>query len=174
MTFKNGKTRYIVIVAFVVVVFVSYLFTLIRLQLVDGEYYQEQSEQKIYSTETITASRGSIYDCNGVSLVTNTTGYCIKFTRALMPKEQQNDIIYRLICLMEENDAAYYDRLPLAATAPYGYTTNDAEDASVKKLLKTLELDGYPTAETVFAALVEEYELEGYEPDAQRKIAGVR
>lgn len=174
MTSRNGNTRQIVIVAAVAVVFVSYLFTLIRLQLVDGEYYKEQSEQKIYSTETITASRGSIYDCNGVSLVTNTTGYCIKFTRALMPKEEQNDIIYRLIRLMEEHNAGYYDRLPLAMTAPYGYTTDNAEDAAIKKLFKTLDLEGIPTAEAVFAALVEEYDLEEYTKDAQRKIAGVR
>ncbi len=173
MTFKNGKLRYALTVAAVVLVFVSYLITLIRLQLVDGEYYKEQSEQKIYSTETITASRGSIYDCNGVSLVTNTTGYCIKFTRALMPREQQNDIILRLIRLMEQYQAGYFDRLPLAAEAPYGYTAG-AEDAALRQLFKTLKLEGAPTAGETFAALVEEFELEQYTPEEQRKIAGVR
>ncbi|MBQ7935794.1 MAG: hypothetical protein IJ333_05540 [Clostridia bacterium] len=173
MTFKNGKTRYILVVAAVVLVFVSYLITLIRLQLVNGDYYKEQSEKKIYSTETITASRGSIYDRNGVSLVTNTTGYCIKFTRALMPKAEQNDIILRLIRLMEQHGAGYYDRLPMAAEAPFAYTA-EVTDASVKKLFKTLDLDGIPTAEVTFAALVEEYDLEDYTPEEQRKIAGVR
>ena len=173
MTFKNGKLRYALVIAAVVLVFVSYLITLVRLQLVDGEYYQEQSEQKIYSTETITASRGSIYDCNGVSLVTNTTGYCIKFTRALMPRDQQNDIILRLIRLMEQYNAGYYDRLPMAMDAPYGYTTA-ADDASLTQLFKTLKLESTPTAEETFAALVEEFELENYTPEEQRKIAGVR
>lgn len=102
MSLKNSKFRYILVIAVVALVFVSYIFTLMRLQLVNGDYYKEQSEKKIYSTETITASRGSIYDCNGRSLVTNTTGYCIKFTRALMPKEKQNDIILSLIRLMEQ------------------------------------------------------------------------
>ena len=173
MTLKNGKVRYALVVAAVVLVFVSYLITLVRLQLVNGEYYKEQSEKKIYSTETITASRGSIYDCNGVSLVTNTTGYCIKFTRALMPKAEQNDIILRLIRLMEQHGASYYDRLPMAAEAPFAYTAEET-DASLKKLFKTLDLEGTPTAEVTFAALVKEYDLEDYTPEEQRKIAGVR
>ena len=74
MTFKNGKVRAILVVAAVVLVFFCYLIALMRLQLVNGDYYKEQSTKKIYSTETITASRGGIYDCNGVSLVNNTTG----------------------------------------------------------------------------------------------------
>ncbi len=173
MTFKNGKARGIIVVAVVLLVFFSYLVTLIRLQLVDGDYYKEQSEKKIYSTETITASRGSIYDCNGVSLVTNTTGYCVKFTRALMPKAQQNDIILQLIQLMEEHQAEYYDRLPLTKAEPFTYTAS-FEDAVVSKLIKTLKLQGVPTEQEIMAALVEEFDLEGYTPLEQRKIAGVR
>lgn len=172
MSFKNGRFRYILVIALVLLVFISYLFTLIRLQLVNGDYYKEQSEQKIYSTETITASRGSIFDCNGVSLVTNTTGYCIKFTRALMPRNRQNDIVLALIRLMEQYDASYYDRLPLAAEAPFGYTSED--EATLTRLWKTLNLKGTPTAEEVLAALVKEYDLEDYTPEEQRKLAGVR
>lgn len=62
MSLKNSKFRYILVIAVVALVFVSYIFTLMRLQLVNGDYYKEQSEKKIYSTETITASRGSIYE----------------------------------------------------------------------------------------------------------------
>lgn len=174
MSLKNSKFRYILVIAVVALVFVSYIFTLMRLQLVNGDYYKEQSEKKIYSTETITASRGSIYDCNGRSLVTNTTGYCIKFTRALMPKEKQNDIILSLIRLMEQYEAAYYDRLPLAQEAPYGYTTDDMEDAALKNLWEKLKLKNTPSAEETFAALVKSYKLADYTPEEQRKIAGVR
>ncbi len=174
MTFKNGRTRAIIVVAAVALVFFCYLIALIRLQLVNGDYYKEQSTKKIYSTETITASRGGIYDCNGVSLVSNTTGFCIKFTRALMPKAQQNDIILRLIRLMEEQDASYYDRLPLEKTAPFAYTIEDPNDAAMKKLFSTLKLKNFPTAETVMAELVDKYDLEDYTPAEQRLIAGVR
>ncbi len=174
MTFKNGKFRAILVVALVVLVFFCYLVTMIRLQLVNGDYYKEQSKQKIYSTETITASRGSIYDCNGVSLVSNTTGYCIKFTRALMPAEQQNDIILSLIGLMEEHKAAYYDHLPLSATEPFQWTNTDYSSKEMKALLSTLKLEGTPSAAEAMEALIKKYDLEEYSPADQRKIAGVR
>ncbi len=174
MTFKNGRTRSILVAAAVALVFFCYLIALIRLQLVHGDDYKQQSTQKIYSTENITASRGSIYDCNGVSLVGNTTGFCLKFTRALMPKAQQNDIILRLIRLMEEHEASYYDRLPITKTLPFAYTTEDPADAGLKKLFSTLKLKNQPTAETAMAALIEKYDLQDYSPEEQRLIAGVR
>lgn len=174
MKFKDSRFRYLIIIAAVLLVFISYIITLLRLQVVHGDYYKEQSNQKIYSTETITASRGSIYDCNGVSLVTNKTGYCIRFTRALMPKEDQNDIILRLITLMEDHGETYHDRLPLTKKEPFIYNTTDMNDRSVGRLWETMELEGTPTPEESFAALVEAYELEDYTKEQQRKIAGVR
>lgn len=171
---KNSRYRYPIIIGAVLVVFISYVFTLIRLQLVQGEYYKEQSSQKIYSTENLTASRGSIYDCNGVSLVTNTTGYCIRFTRALMPKAEQNDIILSLITLLEEHETAYYDRLPLTKSEPISYTTSDMKDSALTRLWKVAKLSGTPSAKESFSALVEKYDLEGYTKEEQRKIAGVR
>ena len=46
MSLKNSKFRYILVIAVVALVFVSYIFTLMRLQLVNGDYYKEQSEKK--------------------------------------------------------------------------------------------------------------------------------
>ena len=174
MTFKNGKVRFIVAIATVIAVFFCYVIALIRLQLVNGDEYKQQSKQKIYSTENITASRGSIYDCNGVSLVTNTTGYCIKFTRALLPEDRQNDIILALIELMEEHNCAYNDHLPLSKTAPYGYTAEDLNDKTIQTLWKTLKAKEELTAPQAMEGLIEKYDLQKFTPDQQRKIAGVR
>lgn len=171
---KNSKYRYPIVIGVVFLVFISYVFTLIRLQLVNGDYYKEQSTQKIYSTENLTASRGSIFDCNGVSLVTNTTGYCVRFTRALMPKEEQNDIILSLISLLEEHKTTYHDRLPLTKEEPFSYTASDMKDSALTRLWKTAKLSGTPSAEESFSALVEKYDLAGYTKAEQRKIAGVR
>lgn len=174
MTYKQGRFRVLLVVAFVSLIFFSYIVAMIRLQLVNGEYYKELSSQKIYSTENITASRGSIYDCNGISLVTNTTGYCIKFTRALLPADGQNDIILSLIRLTEAHGCSYYDSLPLSKKAPYSYATNSTDENGIKKLLLTLDLKGTATAEEAMAALIEKFELEQYSAEEQRLIAGVR
>ncbi len=174
MTFKNGKFRAILAATIIVLVFFCYIITLIRLQLVNGDEYKQQSKQKIYSTENITASRGSIYDCNGVSLVTNTTGYCIKFTRALLPEEQQNDIILKLIELMEKHQCSYNDHLPLTAEAPFSYTVKDLNDQTIQTLWKTLKAEGKLTAAQAMEGLIEKYDLQKFTPEQQRKIAGVR
>ena len=174
MTFKQGRFRVMLVVAFVSLIFFSYVIAMIRLQLVNGDYYKEQSEQKIYSTETITASRGSIYDCNGVSLVTNTTGYCIRFTRAMMPTDSQNDIILSLIRLTQEHKCSYYDSLPITLRAPYEYTSEIAEGNTPKKLFSTLDIPGTSSAEETMAALIEKFELEDYAAEEQRLLAGVR
>ncbi len=174
MTFKNGKFRAILAVAFIVLVFFCYLIALIRLQLVNGDEYKQQSKQKIYSTENITASRGSIYDCNGVSLVTNTTGYCIKFTRALLPEGQENEIILKLIELMEEHHCSYNDHLPISTDTPYQYTVKDLHDKTIQTLWKTLDAEGSLTAAQAMEGLIEKYDLQEFSPAQQRKIAGVR
>ncbi len=173
MTFKTGKMRAILVSAAVILVFFCYIIALIRLQLVHGDYYKQESEKKIYSTENITASRGGIYDCNGVSLVANTTGYCVRFTRALMPKEEQNTIILELINLMNKHKAPYHDNLPLSKKAPFAFTA-EKNDPALQKLLKALELEGAPSAKEVMAALIEEFDLEAFAPEEQRLLAGVR
>ncbi len=174
MTFKNSKFRAILAASIIVLVFFCYIIALIRLQLVNGDEYKQQSKQKIYSTENITASRGSIYDCNGVSLVTNTTGYCIKFTRALLPEERQNDIILALIELMEEHQCSYNDHLPLSADTPYQYTVKDLHDKTIQTLWKTLKAEKSLTADQAMEKLIKKYDLQEFTPEQQRKIAGVR
>ena len=54
--------------------------------------------------------------------------------------------------------------------APYEFKV----DESTKKLISTLDLADYATAQNCFSRLVERYELEDYEADEQRKIMGVR
>ena len=48
-----------------------FLIQLFNLQVINGVSYREQAENKIVRTESISASRGEIYDRNGVLLATN-------------------------------------------------------------------------------------------------------
>ena len=53
---------------------------------------------------------------------------------------------------------------------PYIYIEGEKTD----KLLKTLDLANYATAENCFDAMVKKYKLEGYQKSEQRIIMGVR
>ena len=92
MNFKDGRLRFIALIVFVIAIFIAYGGALFKMQIIDTDYYKEQSQKKIYSTETIAASRGNITDRNGKLLVTNETVYTIKFSRALLPTDSQNEI----------------------------------------------------------------------------------
>ena len=95
------------------------------MQILDNNYYKEQSAKRIYSTETITASRGNIYDRNGQLLVTNETVYTLKISRSLLPTDRQNEIILNLCKLLTSKGEDYFDTLPFTTEAPFAFTNTE-------------------------------------------------
>lgn len=75
MSFLSGSTLawLVLFVSFFVLVFQS-----LRVQLFQGPYYRELSEQNRVRTKFIRAPRGTIYDRNGAPLVINIPGYLEK------------------------------------------------------------------------------------------------
>lgn len=176
MNLRDGNVRFIALILIVVVIFVAYGGKLYKMQIIDGEYYKEQSEKKIYSTENITASRGNITDRNGQLLVTNETVYTIKFSRAMLPKSEQNDIILRLVQLVTPFGEKYNDTLPISSEAPFYYVLND--DTSQKRIDSLVEkfgLDGTATAADIMQHLIAEYKIDtALTTNEKRIVAGVR
>lgn len=120
-------------------------------------------------TAVIKAPRGEILDRYGRQIAVNRDGYNIVFNKAYV-KDNINTIIVSLINLAEDYHTEWIDKLPITATAPYTYTEGEKTD----KLLKTLNLAKYATAENCFDEMVKRYKLEGFSEDDQRKIMGVR
>ena len=44
MNLKNGIVRYASLIAFTAVIFAAYAFCLFKMQIIDNDYYKEQSE----------------------------------------------------------------------------------------------------------------------------------
>lgn len=117
----------------------------------------------------IKAPRGEILDRYGRQIAVNRDGYNIIFNKAYV-KDNLNTIILTLINLAAEYEAPYTDKLPITADSPYTYIEGKKND----KLLKTLELANYATAQNCFDEMVKRYKLEGFSKTDQRKIMGVR
>lgn len=176
MNLRDGRLRYAALIAIALTVFGAYLFVLFKMQVVNGEYYRSQSEQKIYSTESITASRGNIYDRNGKLLVTNETVYTVKLSRAIMPAGRINDTVLYLCGLFAAKGEEYYDSLPISEGAPYSFTAED-EDAEkrVAALKERFDLGGDGTAAQVMEQLIKKYKIDtSLSTRDKRMIAGVR
>ena len=120
-------------------------------------------------TAVIKAPRGEIVDRYGRQIAINRDGYNVVFNKAYV-KEDINDTILAVLKLCKEYDTDWKDDLPLSAKSPYGFKKGE----STEKLLSTLNLAHYATAENCFDALVEKFKLQDYSKSQQRKIMGVR
>ncbi len=176
MNLKDGSARFYTFIIVSVCIFAAYVFVLFKMQIIDTQYYKEQSESKIYSTETISASRGNICDRNGQLLVTNETVYTIRFSRALLPTQSQDSIILSLCSLLRNSNESYYDTLPISDSAPYSFTyENDTSEKQIIDLLETLKLPSDATAAQVMEQLIKKYKIDtSLTTEQKRIIAGVR
>ena len=61
----------------ILVGFVTLILRLFQLQILDGEFYKSRAESQQMQQTTITASRGTIYDCNMTVLAQSATAWTI-------------------------------------------------------------------------------------------------
>ncbi|MDD3261541.1 MAG: hypothetical protein PHU79_06500, partial [Oscillospiraceae bacterium] len=82
-TSRIWRRTTIVLVVLIVLGFGTVLFSLVKLQLVDGEKLKSQAVENQLKDTTITAQRGTIYDCNMKKLAQSATVWKV----ALAPAE---------------------------------------------------------------------------------------
>ena len=75
------ENRELVLSIFLILIAIIFIIQLFNIQIINGASYREQAENKIVRTETISASRGEIYDRNGVLLATNELTYNVEIYR---------------------------------------------------------------------------------------------
>ncbi len=165
---KKRQTPLIILSILLVLVIIIYSVRIFSIQVLNHEKYSSVAGSATVRTAVLKAPRGEILDRCGRQIAVNRDGYNIVFNKAYT-KENLNDVILSLINLLEKNSTPWLDSLPMDTTAPYGFNGEDT-----KKLIKTLDLAHYATAENCFVQMAERYKLQEYTPDEQRKIMGVR
>ncbi len=99
------------------VLFVFGLFVMIKLvniQLVDGAYYREKAEQRLFKNFVIPANRGNLYDSNMNLLATSVPKYDVRFDAVTVKNEVfQENIAPLSEALSKEfgKSTAYYNKL---------------------------------------------------------------
>ncbi len=183
---KNFRYRLIALGVFFALVLIWVIAAMFNAQLVHGDDYLAQSVRTSASVETVEASRGIITDRNGKVLVSNRAIYTLEFDASLVPAEELNSALTRLLALLEQNGVERRDLLPLTREAPFSY---DFTPAQGKKLIKYLggeklinsafiTEENFPTAlpaPTLLSKLRELYEIDPALSDAQaRPLVGMR
>ena len=171
MPFKRKhQTALTVLSILLILVILLYTARIYSIQIVKSSKYSSAAQgSTAVRTSVLKAPRGEILDSYGRQIAVNRDGYNIVFNKAYVG-DNLNDIILSLVNLLDNAAVEHIDKLPMEYSSPYTFK----EGESTEKLIKTLDLADYATADNCFTRLVERYELENYSTDEQRKIMGVR
>lgn len=110
---KGLRFRVIIIFLFLAAGFLCCAARLGDLQLVRGEEYQKQSENRLIRAYPIKAPRGEITDMYGRPLVTNKMGYIIQIQAEDKENSGLNETLRSLLKLIEGGDVDFINDFPI-------------------------------------------------------------
>lgn len=150
---------------------------LFSLQVINGEQYHAQAQNRLTTSSTVAASRGEIVDRYGRALVTNQSVYSLRIDYPYWDKENQNYTILSLVQLIRDSGSTQVDTLPISEQAPFTYLGE--EDSKERKLLNEFAQDAKfgtdLSADEMVKKLREYYGVDSELSDANaRTIVGVR
>lgn len=181
----NSKARFIIIKIVIFIMLGAVAFKLFDLQVMKGEQYEEVSTNRLMTNIVEKAPRGEILDRYGTAMVTNKVGYSIVMQKTGVADSELNEMIRKLVELLDYYGIEYYDTLPISDNAPFGFEFEDEdEDGSVERewsewfqnnKYNGKKLNSAMNAEAVMAAYKEIYGVsDDYSPADMRKIIGIR
>ena len=168
---KKVNVRTIVMSAILIAIFVGFSMRVFHFQVIDSEKYLAQANGISKRTAVIKAARGEILDTYGRPIAVNRDGYNIVFNRAYIDMDNINETITTLINYLDDKNQDWVDNLPISKKKiKYKYD----DKSEVVKLIETLGLNSYATAENCYDSLIKRYNLQNIEFKLQRRIMGVR
>lgn len=185
---KVITSRVFIVGVAVFAVFSFMIARLFKLQIIQGEQYQNELKTSILRELSIPASRGNIYDKYGRPLATNDVAYTVKIDNSIKVDDKQKNVIYsNLIEILQSNGDKLIDELPISTTRPYSFTYNGSQQKEInwKKTMFTApsgkteeqksEYYKNITAEQVMEYLKELFDIPKYLSDEDaRKLVSLR
>ena len=175
----NFKSRFWIIVILILLLFSLVVIRLINIQVVQGEYYRNESEKRLSKSVPVKAPRGEIFDRNMTPLIKNKMGFAIELHKIDATQSETNQVLLRLIRLAEEKGFAYSHSLPITpAPFAFDFPSSDEEEVQAKaaEWISSKELgEVCVTAEDVINKYREKYGISNgeYGDDEAYKLIGV-
>ena len=168
------ENRELVLSIILVIIAFVFLIQLFNIQIINGATYREQAENKIVRTESISASRGEIYDRNGVLLATNKLTYNVELYRTKVDAEITNDSIRDLVDILNSNNDKIYSTFPVNENGT-DFSNEYINDENLRKdFLKSINLEENATFDDVIQYYSELYAIEDYSYEDKLKIIKVK
>ncbi|MBE7062560.1 MAG: hypothetical protein E7390_02060 [Ruminococcaceae bacterium] len=167
---KRYRFVYFIILLFAFLVFGK----LVDLQVVNGDYYLEQSRLRLVKTTMVKAPRGEILDRNGKSLVTNETVFALRLYKPEgMEDAELNNLLVRLLELVEADGVSVTDSFPVSSRGfslsgtkltawkeSYGLSEDADRDAVLDYFAGRYKIDGSVAGEMRQTLIGQRYEME--------------
>lgn len=167
---KCNKRLFIFVIGLIVCFFIA-ISKLIEYQILDYEKYNRILHSNNQIREIIPAARGDIIDRNGVILATNELNLSLIIGENFPLKSveddketarakniQGNDIILKLINILNRENLDWEENSPITKTKPYSFIEDRSYE--VEKLKKALSQQQYATAQDSIDLLVEKFDID--------------
>ena len=122
-----------------------FFLRLVKLQVVDKDYYASIAVPKTYREQKIEMSRGQIFDRNGNLLVANKKSYNISISKATLDGDDYNTTLYEFIKFCIKHNIVIEDKLPISLVAPFEldneYIFDEDKEKMLNKFIKNNNLD---------------------------------
>ena len=165
------NNRCLILCIFTILIGIVYIFQLFNLQIINGAYYRQKAEKRMLRTKDIAATRGEIYDTNGVVLATSKLSCDVYLYKVRVSTYEQNLSILKLIKILEANGDKIYSTFPINETMD-GFSFEDKEEEKMWK--KENNLDSDITFDETIETYIKKYELENISEKIEDKIKVIR
>ena len=165
------------------VMFSGLIGTLFRMQILEGDQYQDEYMQMTEQTVTTPGIRGNIYDRNGTPLAYNELAYSVTIQDLgdYPQLEDRNAMIYRLVTILRRRGETVEGSLEIAIDGDGQMNFTSSSDSARTRFLLNFyglsssdQLDDakgrYPSDITAYEAF--EYKKEEYELDQMKDEKG--
>lgn len=126
------KNRYFLLGAFFIFFGAIIILQLVKLQIVNGKKYYEDSRYITLKERKVPAPRGKITDRNGVALATNRQGFSIHIVKPELSSDEFNETILRLVKIFEKNGDQFNKTLSKYLTYD-PITFNEQSEKNIQK-----------------------------------------
>ena len=166
--------RTLVLITLVFIMLFLCIIRLLKLQIVDGAEYLALAETSYTSKYEIIATRGQIFDKNGVLLTSNRTVYKVILQKAFLVNGTENEILSKASSVLKNNGEKWNDSVPISYNKPYIFTTDDSEE--IYSFKERIRVNPDATADNCITELIRKYDISSdkYSEEEQRIIAGLR
>jgi len=173
-TDRNHDFRILILNLVIILGGIILIIQLFNLQIVNGESYREQSENRVLRKMAVTAPRGEFLDRHGEILATNRDGYNVLMYKTDLETEERNRLILNIVELFREKNTIYRDTFPIVMNEAgiFEFTFDTPEEE--KRWKKNYKYEETATPDDVIGKLVKKYELENYTSNEARDILGIR